>query len=141
MVEKVLAYIIRNHKDTYQLLVHTHRDIPEAGIQIPGGTVDPGEVLLDALYREIFEESGLDNLPAAELIGSPSFFHPEKQEHQLRHFFLIHTKEQLPETWEHQVFGNGIDNGMVFRYMWYEIQSIPPLAASQDQLLHLIRKK
>ncbi|WP_158221577.1 NUDIX domain-containing protein [Terribacillus sp. 7520-G] len=141
MVEKVLAYIIRNHKDIQQLLVHTHRDIPEAGRQIPGGTVDPGEDLLDALHREIFEESGLQDLPAAEMLGSAPFRHPHKQELQLRHFFVIPTKKPLPDTWEHQVFGNGADNGMIFRYRWMDLQAIPPLAASQDQFLHQLRKK
>ncbi|MFP7478600.1 NUDIX hydrolase [Terribacillus saccharophilus] len=140
MVEKVLAYILSSRNSTYQMLVHEHKDIPEAGLQIPGGTVDQGEDLAAALHREILEESGLLDLPSGELVASAPFLHPDKQEHQLRHFYLIQTRQQLPDTWEHQVFGSGADNGLVFRYKWYDITSIPPLAASQDQFLHLIRK-
>lgn len=139
MVEKVLAYILSIRNDTYHMLIHEHKDI-EAGLQIPGGTVDAGEELLSALQREIFEESGLHDLPAGERIASAPFLHPDKQEVQLRHFYLIQTKQQLPETWEHRVFGNGADNGLIFRYKWYDMTSIPPLAASQDQYLHLVRK-
>lgn len=53
---KVLAYITYNDK----LLVFTHRDAPEAGVQVPGGTVEPDESIEDALYREIAEESGIE---------------------------------------------------------------------------------
>lgn len=52
---KVLAYIIHNNK----LLVFKHRDDPEAGIQVPAGTVEQDEDIADALYREILEESGI----------------------------------------------------------------------------------
>ncbi|PAF20828.1 hypothetical protein CHH49_14955 [Terribacillus saccharophilus] len=140
MVEKVLAYIISIRNNTYQMLVHEHKDMPEAGLQVPGSTVDPGEDLVVALQREVFEESGLHDLSASELVASAPFLHPEKQELQLRHFYLIQTKQQLPGTWDHHVFGKGVDNGLVFRYTWYDFTSIPPLAASQDQFLHLVRK-
>ncbi|WP_366248740.1 NUDIX domain-containing protein [Terribacillus aidingensis] len=139
MVDKVLAYILSNRNNTYHMLVHEHMDFPEAGLQIPGGTVAPGENLLTALHREIFEESGLRDLPDGELVASAPFLHPDKHELQHRHFFLILIKQQLPDAWDHRVFGNGADNGLVFRYRWYDIQSVPPLAASQDQFLHVVR--
>ncbi len=49
---KVLAYITREHNDQMELLVFKHRDHPEAGLQVPGGTVEDSELLIDALYRE-----------------------------------------------------------------------------------------
>ncbi len=36
---KVYAYITHGHR----LLVFSHRDFPEAGIQVPGGTMEEGE--------------------------------------------------------------------------------------------------
>lgn len=30
---------------------------------------------------------------------------------------------------------------MIFRYRWMDLQAIPPLAASQDQFLHQLRKR
>lgn len=41
--QKVLAYVTREIARQMQLLVFTHRDAPEAGIQVPAGPLDPGE--------------------------------------------------------------------------------------------------
>ncbi len=48
-MKKVYAYITREKEGVMQLLVFKHRDIHEAGIQVPGGTVDEGETL-EAVY-------------------------------------------------------------------------------------------
>ena len=40
-------------------MVFTHRDIPEAGVQVPAGTVEEGETLDAAVLREVHEETGL----------------------------------------------------------------------------------
>lgn len=36
----------------------TYQDEPEPELQLPGGGVDPGESPLQALHREVFEETG-----------------------------------------------------------------------------------
>jgi NADH pyrophosphatase NudC (nudix superfamily) len=59
MKNKVLAYITRHQNGLKQLLVFEHRDFPEAGVQVPPGTVEPGEPVESALFREVYEESGL----------------------------------------------------------------------------------
>ncbi|HLE30393.1 MAG TPA: NUDIX domain-containing protein, partial [Anaerolineales bacterium] len=59
MKHKVLAYITRRRNGRTQLLVFTHRDFPEAGVQVPAGTVEPDEPVEAALFREVHEESGL----------------------------------------------------------------------------------
>ena len=41
MKQKVLAYIIQDDR----LLVFRHTQFPEAGIQVPGGTVEQGEAI------------------------------------------------------------------------------------------------
>lgn len=48
--KKVHAYITREKEGVMQLLVFKHRDIREAGIQVPGGTVDEGETLEAQFY-------------------------------------------------------------------------------------------
>ena len=43
-------------RDGMFLMTHQAEPIPE--IQLPGGGIDPGEAVLTALYREVFEETG-----------------------------------------------------------------------------------
>lgn len=39
-------------------LLLTHQDAPEPEIQLPGGGIDPGESPVQALIREVYEETG-----------------------------------------------------------------------------------
>jgi len=39
-------------------LLLTHQSEPEPEVQLPGGGIDPGESPLQALHREVFEETG-----------------------------------------------------------------------------------
>lgn len=49
------AYAILPHKGG---LLVTHQTEPEPEWQLPGGGIDPGESPLQALHREVFEETG-----------------------------------------------------------------------------------
>lgn len=68
-VEKVIAYITREKYGRLELLVFEHEDFPTAGIQVPAGTVDPGEDVSSALLREVLEESGLRLSNAGKHLG------------------------------------------------------------------------
>lgn len=56
VVEKVVAVITRERPAGRELLVFTEGHL---GRQLPAGTVEPGEPLQEALFREVQEESGL----------------------------------------------------------------------------------
>ena len=82
--KKVYAYITREKEGVMQLLVFKHRDIHEAGIQVPGGTVDEGETLEAAILREVQEESGLRHLCIERFLAD----------------YIIHMKEKHSEGGE-----------------------------------------
>ncbi len=53
MTAKILAYITRQRGSETQLLVFGQVDFPEAGVQVPEGTVKSGEAIERAAQREV----------------------------------------------------------------------------------------
>jgi 8-oxo-dGTP pyrophosphatase MutT (NUDIX family) len=56
ILDKVAAFILRGEGAERELLLFRH---PTAGIQLPAGTVEPGETVEAAVLREVQEETGL----------------------------------------------------------------------------------
>lgn len=136
---KVLAYITRGQRPNLELLVFEHRDYPEAGLQVPGGTVEEGERLIDAMYREIFEETGISSkeLSLAENIHMYNYY-PVQQEtiHKRTFFHLNYLSDQV--EWDHLVFCEGEDNGLTFQFRWERVESLPLLSGDQGAALGLL---
>jgi 8-oxo-dGTP pyrophosphatase MutT (NUDIX family) len=65
-VHKVTCFITRKTPSGMQLLLFNH---PDVGVQIPAGTVNPGEDFLVAAVREAAEESGLAELVLFRELG------------------------------------------------------------------------
>ena len=72
VVDKVGAYITSGSR----LLVFRHVDFPEAGVQAPAGTVDPGEAPDDAVLREAQEETDLCGLTIRSYQGTRDYDDP-----------------------------------------------------------------
>ena len=118
-VEKVGAFVIRRSPNgAAKLLLFSHVDHPAAPIQIPGGTIDPGETPDEALLRELKEESGLEGLPILRKIGISEV--PWNDVLLRRHCYLL-DGTGLPDTWNHAVTGGGEDQGLTFAYAWHAI--------------------
>ncbi|MDZ5607704.1 NUDIX domain-containing protein [Bacillus pseudomycoides] len=136
--KKVYAYITREKAGVTQLLVFTHRDMPEAGIQVPGGTVEEGEKLEAAVLREVLEESGIRHLCIERFIDDYIIYVKEKQEYQKRHFFHISLLTDVKDMWEHIVSAGEEDEGLTFCYEWVDIAKCPVLAGNQGEFVHLL---
>lgn len=132
-IGKAYAYVTRPGTD--EILVFRHPD-PVAGIQIPKGTVDPGEEPRAAVVRELREESGLDASRPVVHLASDSWSHPTKPKIYRRHFFHLVVAEER-DAWHHTVTGGGEDDGMAFSYFWADPGEVE-LVADMGDYLHRI---
>lgn len=136
MINKVIAYITR--RKNAELLVFEHRDHAEAGTQVPAGTVEDGEAVEAALWREVLEESGLK---AGQLRLVQKLAEFASQEWQtVRHVYQLVALDELPESWAHSVRGTGGDKGLVFIYRWETLPLKIELASSQGRWLTELKK-
>lgn len=137
---KVLAYITREQESNSEILVFKHKDYPNAGWQVPGGTIESDELIIDALYREIEEETGIprEDLELKGKVNKTNHY-PEHSDtiHERTIFQLSYTGNHSKE-WEHCVEGDGKDEGLIFCHRFIPIKELPELAANQDQGLPLL---
>jgi 8-oxo-dGTP pyrophosphatase MutT (NUDIX family) len=137
--EKVYAYITQGE----QLLVFRHVDAPEAGIQVPGGTVHPGESRPEAVLREAFEETGLSGLEIVAKLGDTWFelaAYGRADEVHRRHFFHLSTSAPLPATWQHEERHPSTGGPpILFAFSWMPLAEAPErLIAEMGALAHLV---
>ncbi|MDM0113315.1 NUDIX domain-containing protein [Variovorax sp. J22R133] len=105
-----------------RLLVFHHPG--DRNMQLPKGTVEPGEAPEDAVRRELLEESGIDFKGPLQFLGTMerecragvegnAFRHA-----QLWHLYLMRAETELPETFEHEAVGSPEEEGLVFSFSW-----------------------
>lgn len=138
-IEKVVAYV--THGD--RLLVFRHTAFPEAGIQVPAGTLEPGESPESAVLREAQEETGLRGLKIQAFLGSKDYdlvqFGDEGA--MRRHYFHLQTTEPAPETWRNDERdpSDGSPGPIEFEFFWVVFPTeVPPLSGRLGDLLHKI---
>src|SRR5690242_17078606 len=119
VIEKVLAYILQNNK----VLVFEHEDHPEAGIQVPAGTIQKNESPEAAVEREIQEETSLKVSTFQKFfLGKFDYTHPYRKELHSRNVFALRTEEKLPEFWLHRVSSEDEDRNLKFQIYWLPIE-------------------
>jgi len=134
---KVLAYITHDGR----LLVFRHPDHPDAGIQVPGGTVAAGEDPAVAVLREAMEETGLRSLRLASHLGDFEQSVPERGENWTRHYYHLVCEEDPPETWRHdELFpADGTPGPITFEFFWVNLpDGVPKLAAGHEVMVGMI---
>jgi 8-oxo-dGTP pyrophosphatase MutT (NUDIX family) len=132
--DRVLAYVTRERDGRRELLVFDHRDYPQAGTQVPAGRLEPGEDLESGLLRELVEEAGLRDTRIVRKFGT---FEPNTLPHgeqYTNHAFEVEAPG-APDTWEHEVHGDGDDAGLVFVYRWEPLSPTLPLWLGSDPVL------
>lgn len=105
------------------LLVFAEPDFPEIALQVPGGTIEPGEAPEAAAQREWAEETGQPSgaMRALGICDSRGDF-GHGPRHYRRHYFHLPIADDLPETWDHHE--NSPSSGgppILFRFFWLPI--------------------
>jgi len=135
MKQKVYAYILRTEKKRRELLIFKHKNYPEAGIQVPGGTLEKGETPKQAVLREVKEEAGLEKFEVISYLGETVYWSAQKKEYHKRYYFQLEYAGKSQREFTFVVEGSGQDKGLVFDYKWEDIEKLPTLAGEQDELL------
>jgi len=137
LVDKVVIYITRGDL----LLVFTHPDFPEAGLQVPAGTVEAGEAPADAARREAHEETGLERLSVWAFLGERECDMREFGRDEVQRRFFFHARcddSEAPERWRwiERFPSEGEAAEVVFELFWAPRWPAPPgLVAGQGALL------
>lgn len=132
--EKVLCYIVREGK----LLVFRHTDYSyeEVGIQVPAGSIRPGETPEAAALREAGEETGLKNFTIVRKLGETEYdISPYRFERQHRHVFHLDLADPTPERWKSQEDHDGEGDPTHFECFWIPLEAAHILQSGQGALL------
>jgi 8-oxo-dGTP diphosphatase len=135
-VDKVIAYITRGER----FIVFEQPEVSSAGIQVPGGTVEEGESLEEAVLREANEETGLSRLRIVRALGVQLHRRPSGRIHRRHYFHLEDHSEAVPDVWEHyEEFPHCGSAPILYRLGWADLHDPPPLEAELDHALHQLR--
>lgn len=146
-IDKVVVYVTcqKPGSEKYCLLLFRHVGIPEAGIQVPAGTIEIGESPESAALREIREESGLSQLNLVRSLGI-RFFDCRpfgKDEIHRRFFYHYEAQGDFPGSWQHtELYPSDLSaESYLFEFWWEELDgNLPHIIGDQDAMLPELRK-
>lgn len=131
---KVLCYIVRDG----QILVFRHTDYSyeEVGIQVPAGSIRPGEAPEVAALREASEETGLKEFKLIRKLGEIDYdISPYRLEIQHRYVFHLEVTEPTPDRWTSQEDHDGEQEPTRFECFWIPLEAAHILQSGQGALL------
>lgn len=97
------------------------------GVQVPAGTIRPGEAPHDAVLRETREETGRDGFEVRRPLGTAEYAVGDDV-HE-RHFYDVAPTEPLPETWDAAEHHDGTREPTAFSFLWIPLAQAHVLAA------------
>ena len=125
---KAVPCVLKDLDESPKILAFIHPP-PLEDFQIPKGTVEAEESIRVAVLRELYEESGIQHAQIMDKIGRLELITPsgpnggQAEERQYWEVFHIAATVELPDQWNHTVSGDGVDEGMTFRYFWHDLSA------------------
>jgi 8-oxo-dGTP pyrophosphatase MutT (NUDIX family) len=142
MLLKVVAYITRETERGTELLVFRHPRHIKTPIQVPQGTVEDGESVIDGLWRELEEETGRANFVLISQLAKVPFHADWRDEWQERNVFHLSAPADTPDEWTHVVTNGESDKGLCFEFFWLPLVGAKErLHWSQNQWLAMLEAK
>jgi 8-oxo-dGTP pyrophosphatase MutT (NUDIX family) len=135
-IQKVVIYCV---DDRERLLVLRHLDFPyeQVGLQVPAGTVEPGEDVHTAAHRELCEETGQTCFAIDRYLGSALYnITPMRPEIHERHFFAAHPTAPILERWESFETHAGLKTPTRFECFWIPLTHGHVLSIGQGAMLY-----
>lgn len=129
LVQKAYVYILRGDR----LLVFRERVHKDSGVQVPGGTLDPGETPEAGARREVIEETGRTDLVIDGYLGNHIWNYQWRHVtgRYRRHFYFGRFENEVPETWTHWEMTPS-DGGPPFQMRFYWV----PFVTARPRLDH-----
>lgn len=125
-----------------RLLVFNQPDHPEAGVQVPGGTVWPAESIEDGARREFVEETGFAAPEVLTLLGEAAYVYEAgglRHEHA-RSFFHLPLDDEYPETWEWvEQTPDGGEGPIRMAFFFVALDAVPELFGGLGAFLPQLR--
>src|SRR5687768_5304696 len=118
-----------------RLLLFRHVNAPEAGLQVPAGTIEPGEAPDQAVLREAREETGRSDLQLVAFLGDDDRDMSDCGLDELQHrwFFHLRCDGDPPETWRHAETSDPAVGPIWFAFFWAELpEGVPKLVGNYD---------
>lgn len=136
---KAYAYITHRNR----LLVFVHPYSPEAGIQVPGGTLEEDETPEVGVLREAREETGRADLEVVRFLGHATRDMTDSGKDEIHERFFFHLRYTVdpPENWRHGEF-SPLEGGeeatllIPFDFSWVSLpDDVPELISDMGQML------
>ncbi|HEU5315355.1 MAG TPA: NUDIX domain-containing protein [Chloroflexota bacterium] len=149
---KGFAYVTHGAPGRERLLIFSHPEAPEAGLQVPAGTLEEGEPPDLGALREAHEETGLAELELVGFLGERRRDMREYGRAELHHRYFFHvrcTAETPPERWQNyevypsdQLAAGEVTERPLFELFWVPLpDGVPELVAGHDALLPMLMER
>ena len=97
-VAKVACYVV--HDNHLLVFTHDHQPMAVTGVQVPAGSIKPGESPEEAAARELFEETGRPGQVIRRVGVQEYDLRPGRDEIAVRHYFEMRlTDADVSERW------------------------------------------
>lgn len=130
------AYAYMTHRG--RILLFTQPLAPDSGVQVPAGTIKPGEdPAAAAALREAIEETGLTEIEMVRFLGQDTRDMSDcgSEELQYRWFYHASCLGEPPETWSHGEYDEQGNLLHPFDFFWADLRAMPKLVANYDDFI------